>query len=162
RNRKFIAVRSFGQNFSNKKNTDLTEPDRFVYRNKSSILTQITFFRQDFYKTQFVVGFGRTEDIPYGYRASLTYGWENELGIQRPYVGSELYYNKIRLSGTILTYNVRIGTYWNTSLQDGLFAFDFSRYSKIYKVGSSILRHQTAVGGAALVNPTLKRGVDIR
>jgi hypothetical protein len=162
RNRKFIALRGFEQNFLSAVNTELTEPDRFAYRDKAAILAQLTFFRQDFYKTQFVVGFGRTEDIPYGYRLAFTYGWEKELGVKRPYIGSELLYSKFRPSGTILTYNVRTGTYWNKNLEDGLFSVGFSRYSRIYKVGKSIVRHQTSLGYAALVNQAVKRGIDIR
>ena len=79
RNRKFIAVRAYEQYFLNSTNINLTEPDRYAYRNKGFLLAQLTFFRQDFYKTQYVVGFGRTEDIPYGYRISVTTGWEKEL-----------------------------------------------------------------------------------
>lgn len=162
RNRKFIALRGVEQSFLSSKNTGLTEPDRFAYRNKAAIFTQLTFFRQDFYKTRFVVGFGRTEDIPYGYRLSFTYGWERELGIKRPYLGFELFYNKVIPSGTILTYNAKWGAYFNNRIQDEFFSLDFSRYSKIYKIGKSIVRHQSAIGYAALVNQTVKRGMDIR
>ena len=116
RNRKFIALRGFEQHFLNSTHTDLTEPDRFAYRDRVSLLAQLTFFRQDFYKTQYVVGFGRTEDIPYGYRISFTTGWERELGNKRPYLGSELYYNKVRPSGTILTYSVKLASYERQAL----------------------------------------------
>jgi hypothetical protein len=163
RKRKFIALRGFDQNFLNSTHTDLTEPDRFVYRNKASLLTQLTFFRQDFYKTQYVLGFGRTEDIPYGYRISFTTGIEKESGDTRPYFGSELLYNKVRPSGTILTYNVKLATYLgNRNLQDEFLSLDFIRFSKIYKIGKMIVRHQSLFGYAALVNQTVKRGIDIR
>jgi hypothetical protein len=74
RNRKFIAVRAYEQYFLNAVNTERTGPDRFAYRNRVTFLTQFTLFRQDFYKTQYVVGFGRTEDIPYGYRGCSLQG----------------------------------------------------------------------------------------
>ena len=163
RNRKFIALRGFDQHFLNATHTNLTEPDRFAYRNRMSLLAQLTFFRQDFYKTQYVVGFGRTEDIPYGYRVSFTTGWERELGNKRPYAGSELYYNYVRPSGTILTYNIKLASYWKSEHpEDGLLSFDFSRYSKIYRIGRMIVRHQSAAGYAALFNQNVKKGIDIR
>lgn len=163
RKRKFIALRGFEQNFLNSTHTELTEPDRFVYRNKASLLGQLTFFRQDFYKTQYVLGFGRTEDIPYGYRVSFTSGFEKELGNTRPYFGSELLYNKVRTSGTILTYNVKLATYMNgKNPEDQFLALDFTRYSKIYKIGNMIVRHQSLFGYAALINQTVKRGINIR
>lgn len=163
RNRKFISLRGFDQSFVETKNIELTQGDRFVYHNKTTLLAQLTFFRQDFYKTQFVVGFGRTEDIPYGYRLSFTTGWESELGIKRSYFGGEASYSKVRSTGTILTYNVKLGSYWGKSnIEDGLVSFDFSRYSKTHQWGKSIVRHQSLVGYAAIIKQVLKRGIDIR
>jgi hypothetical protein len=163
RNRTFVAVRGFDQYFLSKKNTTLTEPDRFVYRNREALLAQLTFFRQDFYKTQYVVGFGRTEDIPYGYRLSFTAGWERELDLNRPYMATELYYNMVLPSGSIYTYALKLATYMNNKqAQDEYFSFDFSRYSKIYTTGKMKVRHQFGMGYAALGNPTIKRGMDIR
>jgi hypothetical protein len=163
RKRKFIALRGFEQNFMNRVNTELTELDRFSYRDKASILAQLTLFRQDFYKTQYVVGFGRTEDIPYGYRITFTAGGEKELGQIRPYFGSELYYNIVRPTGTILTYNVKLATYLhNQNPEDVFLSLDFNRFSKIYRMGKMIIRHQSLYGYAALINQSVKRGIDIR
>jgi len=163
RKRKFIALRGFEQNFLNGTHTELTEPGRFIYRDRASMLVQLTLFRQDFYKTQYVVGFGRTEDIPYGYRITFTTGMEKELGKLRPYLGNELYYNIVRPSGAILTYNVKLATYLNNQKpEDIYFSLDFARFSKIYKMRKMIVRHQTLLGYAALINQTVKRGMDIR
>jgi len=163
RKRKFIALRGFEQNFLNGTHTELTEPGRFIYRDRASMLAQLTLFRQDFYKTQYVVGFGRTEDIPYGYRITFTTGAEKELGKIRPYLGSELYYNIVRQSGAILTYNIKLATYMNNyKPEDAFLSFDFTRFSKIHKVGKMIVRHQYLFGYAALVNQAVKRGIDIR
>jgi len=163
RKRKFIAIRGFEQRFMDEVHTELTEPDRFVYRNKASALVQLTFFRQDFYKTQYVLGFGRTEDIPYGYRISFTSGIEKELGNKRPYLGSELFNNIVRPNGTILSVNVKLATYVNNHKpEDAFISLDLTKYSKIYKMGKMIVRHQSLFGYAALVNQTVKRGMDIR
>jgi hypothetical protein len=163
RKRRFIALRGYEQNFLNAIHTELTELDRFSYRDKAGVLAQLTLFRQDFYKTQYVVGFGRTEDIPYGYRITFTTGAEKELGRMRPYFGSELYYNMVRPTGTILTYNVKLAAYVNhQNPEDAFLSFDFIRFSKIYKIGKMIVRHQSQFGYAALINQSVKRGIDIR
>jgi hypothetical protein len=163
RNRKFIAVRAIAQQFINPDFINLTEPDFFVYRNRSALLAQLTFFRQDFYKTQYVLGFGRTEDIPYGYRISFTSGWEKELDQQRPYAGIEFNYNKIEQRGTILTYSVKLGAFFeNQQLQDNLLSVNFTRYCKKYQLGRAIMRHQFETGYAILLNQELKRGFTIR
>jgi hypothetical protein len=163
RNRKFVALRAFQQHFQDLPTIDLTEPDRYAYRNRTSILSQLTFFRQDFYKTQYVVGFGRTEDIPYGYRVSFTNGWETEMGYKRLYSGGEFYYTKVRDSGTILTYAVKLASYFQGSRsEDGLLSADFRRFSKVYEKGAYKMRNQTQVGYAVLFNQNIKRGIDIR
>lgn len=163
RNRKFIAIRSVQQRFLSPIYTELIEPDRFAYRNRLAFLTELTFFRQDFYKTQYVAGFGRTEDIPYGYRISFTAGWERELGNQRLYAGSVLNYNNVLPSGTILGYQVKLGGYLNDQgVEDVLFSADFERYSKIRRIGRLIVRHRYESGYSALFNQNIKRGIDIR
>jgi hypothetical protein len=164
RNRKFIALRAMEQRFMDASSfIEFTDRDGFIYRDRFALLGQVTFFRQDFYKTQYVLGFGRTEDVPYGYRISFTGGFERELGIQRPYTGTELYYNKILSLGTILTYSAKIGSYWsNHGIEDGLFSLNFTRYSKIHQIRRTVYRNQFEAGYALLHNQTLKRGVNIR
>ncbi|MBL7870955.1 MAG: hypothetical protein JNM78_05050 [Cyclobacteriaceae bacterium] len=163
RNRKFIAIRSIEQRFLSPIYVELIEPDRFAYRNRLAFLTELTFFRQDFYKTQYVAGFGRTEDIPYGYRISFTAGWERELANQRPYAGSVLKYNKVLPSGTILSYEVKFGGYLKKQhVEDVLFSANFTRYSKIQRIGRMIVRHRYESGYAALFNQNVKRCLDIR
>jgi hypothetical protein len=162
RNRKFIAVRAYQQYFLHSRDTNLTEPDRYAYRDKVSLLAQLTFFRQDFYKTQYVVGFGRTEDIPYGYRVSITAGWEKEIENKRPYLGGELAYNHVRPSGYILSYNLKLASYWDGNrAEDGLLALNFSRYSKPYSMSRMIMRHRFEVGYAMLFNQEVKQGINI-
>ena len=163
RNRKFIAMRGFQQYFSIPPSVELNESDRFAYRTRVTLLTQLTFFRQDFYKTQYVAGFGRTEDIPYGYRVSFTAGWEKELGRQRPYVGSEVSYNNVLPTGTILTYVAKFGTYGQGGrAEDGLLSLYFKRYSRVFQMGNMKVRHQVETGYAWLFNQKIKRGIDIR
>lgn len=164
RHRNFIALRSFKQHFlKGASNIDLTEPDRFAYRERRSIHGELTFFRQDFYKTRYVLGFGRTEDIPYGYRTSFTVGWESELASKRPYTGTDLFYSKVQPTGSIFSFSMKLASFWNRRHpEDGLFSFDVTKYSKINKAGRMIIRTQFESGYARLFNQNVKRGIDIR
>ncbi|WP_133259540.1 hypothetical protein [Pseudochryseolinea flava] len=163
RNRKFIALRVVEQRFRDAGRISFSERDFFAYRDRVTVLAQTSFFRQDFYETRYVVGFGRTEDIPYGYRISITGGIENELGNRRAYFGSEVYYDKILDQGTLLTYTVKSGNYWNRrGIEDGLFQFKLRRYSKARQKGRIVFRNQFEAGYSILFNQNLKRGVSIR
>lgn len=165
RNRRFVALRYYKQNFSEVPTGYIREIDRFALRTREAFLGQVTFFRQDFYKTQYVVGFGRTEDIPYGYRVSFTTGVERELGNQRSYGGTEVYYNQITPKGAILTYYLGFGSYFNSKnskAEDGLLIAKFSHFSEIHRMGKMRVRLESDIGYARLYNQQIKRGVDIR
>ncbi|HSB94233.1 MAG TPA: hypothetical protein VLC28_14010, partial [Flavitalea sp.] len=47
----------------------------FRYYDITAVLGSLSLFRQDFYKTRYIYGFGRTEDVPEGIDASITTGW---------------------------------------------------------------------------------------
>ncbi|MBX2915243.1 MAG: hypothetical protein KF856_08245 [Cyclobacteriaceae bacterium] len=162
RNRRFIAVRAFEERFL-KKPENISVNDQLLYSDRTTFLTQLTFFKQDFYKTNYVLGFGRTEDVPYGYRLSFTSGWENEFHKKRIYTGAELNLSTVNKMGTFYTYNVKLGNYWSNELiEDGLAQFGISRFSRIYFMGKTKIRHQAEINYAAQINRGQKRTLDIR
>ncbi|MBX2897201.1 MAG: hypothetical protein KF763_17270 [Cyclobacteriaceae bacterium] len=162
RNRRFIAVRAFEERFL-KKPENISTFDQLTYSNRTTFLGQLTFFKQDFFKTNYVLGFGRTEDVPYGYRLSFTGGWENELHKKRIYTGAELNLSTVNENGTFYTYSVKLGNYWSKELiEDGLAQFGISRYSRIYFMGNTKIRHQAEINFASQINRGQKRLLDIR
>ena len=57
------------------------------YADNTGVLATISLFAQDFYKTQYIYGFGRNEDIPEGINIGLTTGFTRKQNKSRPYVG---------------------------------------------------------------------------
>ncbi len=162
RNRTFIALRTFDQEFTRLPDKTFLPNDSMIYVNRSDVLGQLSFFKQNFYKTRYVLGFGRTEDIPYGYRMSFTGGWEKERGIQRAYTGAEVMVSTVNKSGTFYTYTLKLGNYIREDLiEDALAQISVSRYSRIYQFDKSKVRHFAEVSFASQLNQTLKRGLDI-
>jgi hypothetical protein len=162
RNRKFVAIRAFDQQYLQVPYIQLNQFDKLLYNNRTSVLGQVTFFRQDFYKTRYVLGFGRTEDIPYGYRFSFTSGFEKEQGRQRPYAGADIYRNIVNKNGSFLIYELMLASYYkNGRSEDALFSFNLTSYTKIIKVGEYKIRHQLDVGYAQQFNQLEKRPLDI-
>jgi hypothetical protein len=162
RNRKFIALRGFEQLYNRTPDIKLSTANQLFYHDRTSLLAQFTLFRQDFYKTRYVLGFGRTEDVPYGYRFSLTTGWEREQGRQRPYAGVELYRNIVNKNGSFFLYTIDLASYYkNNRSEDGLMSINLTRYSQVYRLGKSKIRHQLDVGYARQFNQVEKRPLDI-
>lgn len=162
RNRTIIALRAFDQDFSTLPEKIFSSDDSMRYVDRSNILGQLSFFKQNFYKTRYVLGFGRTEDIPYGYRMSFTGGWEKERGIQRAYTSAEVIMSTVSENGTFYTYTAKLGNYLREDLmEDALAQVSISRYSKLYIMNKYKIRHFAEIGLASQLNRTMKRGLDI-
>lgn len=108
RARHFISARIFQQRFREKpfQPQDAENP---AFNSRTYGLAAFTFFKQEFYKTQYVYGFGRTEDVPYGHNMSILTGWQNLLDLQRAYVGLDAEKSFVHSGGNFYTLSFRIG-----------------------------------------------------
>jgi hypothetical protein len=84
--RKLLGLRVIQQNFMDK---PLKYSNRYFYSyaDFKAVLGSVSIFRQTFYKTQFIYGFGRNEDVPEGMEASFTSGFTKKNGRERPFLG---------------------------------------------------------------------------
>ena len=57
------------------------------YADQTGLLGTVSFYRQNFYKTQYIYGFGRNEDIPEGLVMNLTTGYTIKNKRGRPFIG---------------------------------------------------------------------------
>lgn len=138
RSRHFVAVRAFDQHFLNKPGQALESP---TYNNRTFVLGGFTFFKQNFYTASYIYGFGRTEDVPYGYNMSLYLGWSRELNRKRPYVGFE--FEKAIVTPRNSFYNIafRSGIYHNdTRFEDGLILLSGSATSQLISYKNILIR----------------------
>jgi hypothetical protein len=83
----------------------------YQYADLTGVLGNIAIFRQDFYKTQYVYGFGRNEDVPEGIDFSVTTGWTNKNQRIRPYMGLDMQYNYFSKKKNYFNYTLRVGGY---------------------------------------------------
>ncbi len=140
RDRSFIAFRFMHNDFLH---TPAQIANRFdpIYNNKQAALAEFTLFRQDFYKRNYIYGFGVTEDIPYGYNLALTAGWYKQLDLERPYTAINLNQFVITNSGEFAQYFVRAGTFWNKRrMQDASVLIGGNLFTKLYLLDDIKLR----------------------
>ncbi|WP_246022394.1 BamA/TamA family outer membrane protein [Filimonas effusa] len=135
--RQFVGVRYMNIPFSEvPKQIGDKYDERF--NSKEALLASYTFFRQNFYKTNYLYGFGLTEDVPYGYNIALTGGWYKQKGLSRPYAGIDANRYIVSKTGHIIQYFLRTGGF----IKDGKFedasmlagASFFSRLMDVRKV----------------------------
>lgn len=152
RNRHFVALRYNRQHFDRQPLQE-NHRQRRIYNDHQAALAEVTFYNQNFYKTNYIYGFGRTEDVPYGHTYNFTAGWSEELGVHRAYVGGYAVQRIVRPSGRFYDIEVGAGTFFNNKkAEDGVLYINGAFYSKLYPVKKSKLRHYFAGGYAKSFN----------
>lgn len=77
------------------------------YADLMGLLATVTFYRQNFYKTKYIFGFGRNEDIPEGLTFSITSGYTIKENKQRPFIGFNYEYYHFNKRKNYVQYTVR-------------------------------------------------------
>lgn len=111
RDRKFVSLRYFENHFTDVP-YQLADKFNFRFNDREAALAQFTFFRQDFYKTNYIYGFGTTEDVPAGYNVALTTGYYRQKGVtdlRRFYGGVDANSYVVTKRGGFLQYFFRAG-----------------------------------------------------
>lgn len=161
RHRRFLSARVLDQHFIRTPGIELNDRDNLLYGNRLLALFQLTLFKQDFYKTKYVFGFGRTEDIPYGYSASFTAGWERQFGLKRPYLGAEIQ-RSFTSRGNYVTLDGQVGGYFrNNEGEDVILKLTASYFSKAYDMNKYKVRHFSELSVSKIYERNIKNQLDI-
>ena len=162
RNRYFIALRYLDGFFVESPDQEQYEDDR-DYNSIKGALAEFTFYRKNYYKTRYVYGFGRTEDVPYGITAAITTGYLTELHVDRPYAAVKLNYGEASKEGNFYLLNFQTGGYLNHStLEDVLVTATASYYTKAWNLSRSKLRGYISGGYSQLFHRTSNNYLNIR
>lgn len=138
--RKFISLRYFNVNF-NEVPFQVGNGFNSKYNDREGLLAQFTFFKQDYYKTNYLYGFGNTEDVPYGYNIALTTGWYKQLHLSRPYFGIDANRYLVSGKGDFLQYFLRSGLFLKDGkIQDGNLLMGASFFSRLFFIRDTKLR----------------------
>lgn len=153
-NRQFVSVRYLNANFVE---TPHQAVDKLIYRfnDKQAVLGQFTFFKQEFYKTNYLYGFGNTEDVPYGYNVALTGGWFKQSYLSRPYAGIDANLYQVYSKGDIVQYFLRAGTFVNHGkFQDAATLVGASAFSRPLVFKNFKMRQYARLSYTRLFNRT--------
>jgi hypothetical protein len=155
RNRKFLAARIFNGSYTDQPDQDLYKVLR-KYNNINGYLSELTFYRQNFYKTRYVFGFGRTEDIPYGFTFGFTGGYVNQLRIERPYAALKFNYGSARKKGDFIRLQTQLGGYVrNGKMEDVILQGGVAYFTRLYQLNRYKSRNLISANYTQLVNHTV-------
>jgi hypothetical protein len=110
------------------------------YHSHNFILSQLVFYHQDFFKTNYFFGFGRTEDIPLGYTYAASLGYDWWMGLRRTYTAVQA--QRYILPGkNLISTTLGFGGFWEEKqFQDVVIHFQTDYYSNIFRFKGQKLR----------------------
>jgi hypothetical protein len=154
--RKLVSIRYLKQQF-------LVVPGKYAnqysfrYADLTGVLGSFSIFKQNFYKTKYIYGFGRNEDVPEGVDISLTTGWTNKQGLNRPYMGLDVQRYYFALNESYLHFTLRAGSYMHAKrLEDIDLLFNTDYFSRLVNLGPKWKQRSfLSAGITGQVNPVL-------
>lgn len=139
RRRQFIALRYFNQHFETK---PVLKAFDARYTNKTYLLGQYNWYRINFYRTNYIYGFGRTEDLPVGMMRKITIGPVQTDSLKRWYAGWEFNHWLVDKDKNYWNYTVALGTnIYRRQLQDNSVFMNISWFSDLFSFHKFKLRH---------------------
>lgn len=153
RRRYFVAARYFNGSYLNPPDQPEYETTP-RYNDIKGVLYEGTFYRQNYYKTRYVLGFGRTEDVPYGIRTSVALGYLTISEITRPYAAYKLRYSAANKKGGFYNIGFQAGSFLNgkDAFEDATIDVRARYFTKAFSLRRYKLRVGLAAGLTRLVN----------
>ncbi len=140
-NRNFLAIRFFDGFYTDPPDIE-TFANRERYDNFAAYLVEYTFYRQQYYKTRYVLRFGVTEDLPYGFAASVSAGYNRVLRVERPYGALKFRYSRPNKKGNFYQFNLETSSYYRNSKAEDIVLFGRALYyTRALPIGNKKLRN---------------------
>lgn len=161
--RKLIALRAFNLRFE-----QLPFRTQFVYDYRfadiGGVLVSFNLFKQKFYRTNFIYGFGRNEDVPEGFSAAVIGGWTEKQERSRLYYGLDLQHTHFNKNGFFTSYTFRAGAYnYKGTLEDIDLLMNVEHFTRLRKLNPMWYnRNFFTVGITRQINPQLNQPLFLR
>ncbi|MFY0599100.1 MAG: hypothetical protein JXR03_05480 [Cyclobacteriaceae bacterium] len=107
-----------------------------IYYNRKFILTQASYAKQKFIKSNYVLGFGISEDIPVGYRFSILYGRDFNEFFTQNYAGFQYFLSKYIKGKGYFLINVQLGGFAKKVLKTGVYGASTTYYTPLINIGA--------------------------
>ena len=154
--RKLVALRVIDQKFQE-------FPGKYAdvyywrYVNLKGVLGSLSFYRQNFYKTQYIYAFGRNEDIPEGLNLTVTLGYTKKQNLSRPFIGFNYQRSSFNSKNNYFSYTFRAeGYYRNKKVEDINLLADVDYFDHLKAMGTKWKQRTfISIGVAKQINTIL-------
>lgn len=161
--RHFVAGRSF-YNYFDKIPGIFRDSFNYNYTNLNGLLFSYTLYKQNFYLTNFIYGFGINEDVPIGINATVTAGWTNTQDRMRGYYGAEFDASSYSKKGFFSSYQLKAGVYRGAhSFEDISLLASVDHFTKLRQLNKQwYTRNFISLSYAKLFNQTLNEPLKLQ
>ncbi|MFT3911557.1 MAG: hypothetical protein QM737_19185 [Ferruginibacter sp.] len=161
--RHFVAARGF-YNYFDKVPLIFKDSFNYNFANKNGVLFSYSLYKQNFYLTNFIYGFGRNEDIPIGINASITAGWTNIQNRMRGYYGVDFDASTYSPKGFFSSYTARAGAYRGADAwEDISLLLSIDHFTKLRRMSSTWYnRHFISISYARLFKQSLNEPIKLQ
>ena len=134
--RKFISFRAVSKRFSHLPDTAILKYN-IHYSNIDAGLIAFNIFKQEYYHTYYIYGFGRNEDVPEGYNLSVVSGLTQRNSRTRPYIGIDYERDYFTNQENYTNFILKLGGYMhNGSLEDISFLSSLNYFTALKKLSN--------------------------
>ncbi|MES2849078.1 MAG: hypothetical protein V4685_08480 [Bacteroidota bacterium] len=143
--RKLIAIRGLHQHFNDIPG-EKTATNDGEFANTLGVLGSFSLFKQNFYRTSYIYGFGRNEDVPQGFTVSLIGGYVRKDSLRittktRPYYGAEFTAGSYSKKEFYSFFNVRFGgSAYKGKWEDVELLASGDHFTKLHKINNKWFR----------------------
>lgn len=108
----------------------------YPYADLFAVLGAFSIFRLNYYKTKFIYGFGRNEDLPEGLDANFTAGWTRKQARERPYASFNFQHYYFTKRQSYFNYSLSAGSYlYKKRLEDITMLANVDFFSPLMRFG---------------------------
>ena len=137
-----LIVSASLSNIDYTKRPDVDLNTHYTYHNRLLVLGSIAVTHQNFYNSNLVYSFGRTEDIPYGSSIQLTMGGEENEYSSRFYIAGDLSGARFDRNYNYYFGSFSLGGFANHGkLHQGVMDLKINHITRLYTLGGFKFRH---------------------
>lgn len=130
--RHFVAVSTFYNKFYEVPAVFKSQYN-YSYADINGALLSYSLYKQNFYRTNFIYGFGRNEDVPEGLNATIIGGYTNKQGFKRGYYGIEFDGTHYAPNGCFTAYTFKAGSFVNRKqFEDADIVIGINKFTQLY------------------------------
>ncbi|MDF1548291.1 MAG: hypothetical protein P1P88_10750 [Bacteroidales bacterium] len=159
-----VSFRYTNSNFLNR--PEVNQDSNFFYHDRNLYLAEFSIIKRNFYKSSLVMGFGITEDIPYGYVFKITTGFDRDEFFNRPYFGGGVAIAKHYKWPGYFLLDFSAGSFYSAdSLQDGVVKIELLNIGNLHRFNRYSIRNFINIKfqyGINLTDPESKANLNNR